>query len=377
MPRATIAVCLALILMLSACLADDPPPLFYAVVADTQKGDDDPFADFAWAVEQINEIAPTCVLFPGDLTNTATENQYANFLKVADECEVPVHYAVGNHCAVPGEDAYRERFAEATGLATWYRQAVGGWHVVTLDSARFVDGELQHDGEVGEEQLAWLETELANVPVDEPIILMEHHPIAIEHDGLQNADEVLALFNEHYLPYTLTGHFHRNQVSADETGLLHIITGSLSFSLEKDVRDIGYRLVSTVGRDLWTCWVERSDPLPLEVVDMVDGPGEIAERWTGGLVFEEQLPADGRLALLVGYHGPGMTIKCGARILAKLPAQTGMAKTLVILSEKNSDYLAEQDDPRITVKPPAATYLSHIGICTTNANWEHHTLPAP
>ncbi len=368
-------------LLLLVCVqfvpAADPPPLFYAVISDTQRPDDDPLPEFAWAVERVNAISPACVLFPGDLTNTATQNQYEHFTAVADRLEVPIHYAVGNHGAVPGEDVYRDLFQQAVGVPTWYHEQIEGWHVVTLDSVRFVEGELQHDGIVDAEQLDWLRSELESIPTSEPIILMEHHPIAIEHDGLQNADEVLALFDGHYLAYTLTGHFHRNAVMTDDTGLLHLITGSLSFSLEKAVREIGYRLVSTVGRDMWTCWIEHGDDPSLDVVDIVEGPGDVADRWSGGPTLGTPIPNDSRLALRVGYVGEGFRLKCGARILGNLPASTEAADALVVLSEKNSLYLAEQESLSLTVKPDGPTHLSHITICASEADWEHFTLPSP
>ncbi len=373
--RPIFCIILLAALLLPVAWSAEPPPLFYAVIADTQKPDDDPFAQFAWAIEQVNELRPEFVLMPGDLTDTGTDNQYANFMKVAEQCQVPIHYCVGNHGAVPGPDRYRARFTQYTGQPTWYHRVLGGWHLFVLDSPRFVEGKLQHDGEIGRQQLSWLSAELARTDPCQPILLAEHHPLSVKADGLQNADELLELFRRRYLAYTVTAHFHRNRHDADDDGVHHFITGSLSFSTKPAECGIGYRLISTVGTDLWTAWVETDDTLPLAPWHEADGPGALHGKW------RVDLPGDAaegaRFAIRARYAGDGLRVRFGAGPPIELPQTRQAATAVVILSPTQSRRIARAQTPALWVKPLGDVRLDTLAVCSTSADWDHYELRRP
>ncbi len=370
--RAIVCIMLLAAVLLPAAWSAEPPPLFYAVIADTQKGDDDPFAQFAWAIEQVNELRPEFVLMPGDLTNTGTDNQYTNFMKVANRCQVPVYYCVGNHGAVPGPENYRARFTQYTGQPTWYHQVLGGWHLFVLDSARFADGKLQHDGEIGQEQLGWLAGELARTKPCEPIFLAEHHPISVKPDGLQNADRLMALFEGHYLAYTVTAHFHRNRHDVADNGIHHFITGSLSFSTRPAECGIGYRLISTVGNDLWTAWIETDDGPPLVPWHRADGPGALHGKWRTDLPAEA--PEDARFAIRVRYSGDGLRVRSGAGLSIDLPPTRQAATALAILSPTQSRRIARSEGPALWIRPLGDVQLDNVTVCATSADWQRYEL---
>ena len=367
----------AVVLSLAACLeAAQPeravaPPLFYAVVGDTQKPDEDPYNDFAWAVAQISGIAPQFTMVPGDLTNTGSAGQFQNFMEIARQLRTPVHYAIGNHEAVVGEHAYRERFTEYTGQPPFYHREVGGWHLIVLDSVRFVKGKLQHDGEIGSEQMNWLAKELQGIPPTDPILLSLHHPF-IRHDGLINYPAVLKLFSGHWLVYTITGHYHRNRHHQDGNAVHHFVTGALSFSCAKDC-GIGYRWMSTVGLHLWTAWVETTDAEPLEHVRSVSGPGEVREDWRVSLP-----PAPGgRVCLRLRYTGSGLTLSTpgvqGEFESLQLPQVESATEAFVpVTPEAAAVVFSRSPDTR---GAPAA--IESIELYTSPATWQHVRLRRP
>lgn len=353
------------------------PPLFYAVVADTQKPDKDPYKDFAWAVAQINEIAPQFTLMPGDLTNTGSADQLRGFMKVAQGLRTPVHYAVGNHEAGVGEQVYRQRFTEHTGQPPFYHREVGGWHLIVLDSVRFVDAKLQHDGEIDPEQMDWLAQELQSIPPDAPILLSLHHPF-VRHDGLTNYPAVLKLFSGHWLVYTITGHFHRNGHQQDANAVHHFITGSLSFSCSKAC-GIGYRWVSTVGQHLWTAWVETTDGKPLEHLTKVSVPGEVRETWT--LPLPPVRPLDQapgrRVCLRLRYTGSGLSLSTpevvGEATSLVLPDASSVTEAFIPLAPRAANIVFSVV-PGATDKPPA---IESLDLYTSTATWDHHRLRRP
>ncbi len=256
----------------SAAFAGELPPLFYAVVSDTQKPANDPLTELRGVVAQVNQVEPSFVLMPGDQTDTGSVAEYENVMPVIRQFVAPVLAMPGNHEAVAGNAVYRGRFREYFGEMPYSCRAVGGWQVIRLDSVLFQDGKLAHEGAVDEAQLAWLKATLAAIPKDAPILLSQHHPLRYPAIQTANEEELLRLFVGRNLVYTVTGHRHMNDVYQDVDAIWHTVTGSVSFSCRPATDGIGYRLVSTVDRDLWTAWIDCKDPQPARLLTRFSVP---------------------------------------------------------------------------------------------------------
>ncbi len=117
------------------------------------------------------------VIIDGDCAyNTGQPGDYATLLGILDplrEAGLPVHFSLGNH-----DD--REVFSAALGEATGQSPVVGkhctlietplvNW--ILLDSLRFVN---KVEGELGSDQLAWVDKLLAANP-NKPTLLIGHH----------------------------------------------------------------------------------------------------------------------------------------------------------------------------------------------------------
>lgn len=250
----------------ASAFAGGLPPLFYAVVSDTQKPADDPLVELRQVVEQVNPLDPAFVLTPGDLTNTGSVAEYENVMPVIRQFMAPILAMPGNHEAAAGEGTYGERFRQYVGEAPYSCREVGGWQLIRLDSVRFHGGKLDHEGGIDDAQLAWLKERLAGIPKDAPILLSQHHPLRYPAIQTANEEALLRLFADRYLVYTVTGHRHMNDLYQDMDAIWHIVTGSVSFSCRPATDGTGYRLVSTVDRDLWTAWVDRKDPQPARLL---------------------------------------------------------------------------------------------------------------
>lgn len=248
------------------------PPLFYAVVSDTQKPANDPLTELRRVVAQVNQMAPAFVLMPGDQTDTGSVAEYENVMPVIRQFAAPVLAMPGNHEAVAGDAVYQGRFHEYFGEMPYSCHAVGGWQVIRLDSVLFQDGKLAHEGAIDEAQLTWLKASLMSIPRDAPILLSQHHPLRYPETQTANEEELLRLFADRHLVYTVTGHRHMNDVYQDVDAIWHIVTGSVSFSCRPATDGIGYRLVSTVDRDLWTAWIDCKDPQPARLLARFSAP---------------------------------------------------------------------------------------------------------
>lgn len=366
--RRSLPLALTAILLPGLVLAADPAPTFYAVISDTQKPDHDPLTDFRWAVGQLNLLKPPLLVMPGDLTNTGTERQYTAAVQVARSCVAPVWFVIGNHDAVPGEQVYRERFTHFCGQAPWRHERLGAWHFFLLDSARFIDGRLQHDGQVSQEQLDWLAGELKDVGPEEPCVLVAHHPFAIQADGLVNADAVLDLFDGHYLVYTLAGHFHGNRHDVDHRAIHHLVTASLSFGLPK-ATGIGYRLISTAGRDFWTTWVPTATEQPFRQV-FAAAPGAIT------VPTRLTVPGSGeRACLRLDYAGGAVTVSVAGTQVAELAAAE-QATAFLPLAGAAAEALVK-GPATIELAPGAKTVVSTVSVWSSPTPWDHYLLRRP
>lgn len=376
-------------LLLAATATASPPPLFYAVISDTQRPDNDPLAEFAEVATEVNKTAPDFVLMPGDLTNTGTDNQYGHVMKVTRTLNSPVFYAAGNHEGPIGVGKYRQAFTRHTGQAPWIHRTIGGWHLIILDSVYFKGDKLQHEGKVSDEQLQWLRVELAGIPVDAPILLSQHHPLNFPTIQTENEDEILELFAGHNLLYTLTGHKHYNHFSRAIHGVWHIVTGSLSFSCNKKQCGIGYRYVSTIGNDMWTAWVPFEDKIPLQ-------PLKTVVPWGTPVVAVDGMPLNKRLCLRVRYSGKGGDVTGGigevaatkAHALTVNAAKSCFRLTLPPTAEPATAFIplpadfAKANGGRCELRLPRTAKVERVTLYSTNLAWKHCPLgrgegPAP
>lgn len=151
------------------------------------------------AVDMINDD-PRVVfsLWLGDLTQNCGEDEMALARMALDRLEKPRYALRGNHDQRGG--FYEEQFGELN-----YTFEHAGWKFIMLDT---------NPGDstpIDEERMAWLREVLADTPVDQPLVLCTHHPLA-PNVGLRlaGADDVLALFAAHNLKAVLGGHHHGN-----------------------------------------------------------------------------------------------------------------------------------------------------------------------
>ncbi len=358
-----------LLLLLALAAGAQPPPLFYAVLSDTQKGDNDPFADFRWAVEQVNALRPQFVLFPGDLTNEGTISQYEHWLAVRRDLQVPLYACPGNHEGSPGPQEYSRQFSRFLGRPTYYRQLLPGWTLIALDGVCFKETKLQHEGCVSAEQRAWLRAQLAAMPPPRPVLVMCHFPLLPAWRQLANASEVLDCFCDHYLVYTIAGHLHANTQGWDDHGRLHLVTSSLSFAGPPD--GIGYRLLSTVGLDLYTAWVRRDVQEPLTLLAEKVG----AEALTVPPPVGEQ-----SLAVRVAYDGGPLRLRLtgpsGGEWAGILPFAPVSTQALIPLQGPRRTRLSGSGPLRLSVEPLTSAQVQHLALYSTSLTWEHCRLPA-
>jgi 3',5'-cyclic AMP phosphodiesterase CpdA len=146
----------------------------------------------------------------------------------------PVEAVLGNHDMVgvrpadgsePNPEPTRQ-FSELTGHSRfWRRFDRNGYRFFVLQSVEPVDAPERYHGRISTDQLAWIKSELTSTPPDMPLVICSHIPLRTTfkqvQDGplaplppnlvVQNANDVLELFEDHRLLLVLQGHLHVNE----------------------------------------------------------------------------------------------------------------------------------------------------------------------
>lgn len=135
----------------------------------------DPAARLAAAVESVcaRPRRPDAVLVSGDLADTPADDEYEQVRSLLAPFEAPVYVLPGNHddrrslhrwFGTPGGDGEPVR----------YGADLGPLRLVVLDTT--IPG--ADPGELGPDQLSWLDAELARAPDRPTLVAMHHTPLA-------------------------------------------------------------------------------------------------------------------------------------------------------------------------------------------------------
>lgn len=152
---------------------------------------------------------------------------------VKNECNIPIHYALGNHDIWWLEESsktevfYGKKYAmnQLQLSSAYYSFTNGGWKFIVLDSVHLDIDNTWYIGKLGDEQFAWLQRELESNTNNMPVCIVTHIPILtatlMVQDEVVNKWEFLGgdmhtdvvkiihLFNKHpQVKLCLSGHIH-------------------------------------------------------------------------------------------------------------------------------------------------------------------------
>jgi calcineurin-like phosphoesterase family protein len=189
-----------------------PAPFTLFQLSDTHVGFDGPVGTSAFerAVEIVNGLtpAPDLVLFTGDLTHdTEVPGEHAarmkRFQEIAGRLKAKTYHVPGEHDAgLDGGDLYRNVFGP-----TFYSFDHKGFHFIALDNVS------RARPEIGAEQRAWLQKDLARFPRTAPIVVFTHRPLFDLRPDWEwftsDGDQVMSLLAPYENVTVLYGHIHR------------------------------------------------------------------------------------------------------------------------------------------------------------------------
>ena len=194
------------------------PTLRFAQISDSHIGfsggaNPNVAGTFGEAINQVNTLGytPDFVIHTGDLTHLATPAQFDQVKQMLTGLNTPHVFTVpGEHDT--GDDAgqkYRQAFGAGTRGDGWYSFDIAGVHVIALVNTVH----LPKLGQLGNEQLEWIEKDVAGLSSDTPIIVFSHIPMfAMYPDwgwGTEDAAQALSYLKRFSSVTCLNGHVHQ------------------------------------------------------------------------------------------------------------------------------------------------------------------------
>lgn len=190
------------------------------------------------AIAQVNETPNIdFVMFTGDMINTPYQKELMRFLTYANTLNYPWYAVFGNHDICIGGNLSKKLYLDILNSHNknfsfpkpYYSfTPKKGYKVIGLDS--IIDTRITANGELSEEELKWLDKELAKSKNDVVLIFM-HGPLveplhSTSHTTL-NADKALRIINKYKNPIAIfSGHYHTTKIT-QMGNVLHVSTPSL------------------------------------------------------------------------------------------------------------------------------------------------------
>src|ERR1035441_5147791 len=169
-------------------------------------------------------IKPSFIIHTGDITHLSKPAEFDDADKVFGETGVQIHYVPGEHDIIDEErgKAYLERYGKGSKGAGLYSYDDHGVHFIGL--VNVVDLKAGGLGNLGAEQLAWLEQDLKGRSKSTPIVVFAHIPLWTVYPewgwGTEDGARALDYLKGFGSVTVLNGHIH--QVMQDRKNIKYI-----------------------------------------------------------------------------------------------------------------------------------------------------------
>ncbi len=193
--------------------------LTFAQISDSHVGFDKPANPNARgtleeAIAKITALPdkPAFMIYTGDITHLSKEKEFDDADSIISQSRLDVHYVPGEHDFLdPEQKLYRERYARAAKGAGWYSFDANGVHFIGLNNV--VDLKAGGLGNLGADQLEWLENDVKSRSASTPIVVFAHIPLwTVYQDwgwGTDDGAQALSYLKRFGSVTVLNGHIHQ------------------------------------------------------------------------------------------------------------------------------------------------------------------------
>jgi 3',5'-cyclic-AMP phosphodiesterase len=165
-------------------------------------------------IEKINAMpsAPSFVLHTGDLSHLCQADEFDTLEQSLKSVKTEkIFYVPGEHDVSDNGKLYLERYGKGTKGDGWYSFDSNGVHFIGLvNVTNHVDGGL---GNIGADQLKWLENNVKGLSSSTPIVVFAHIPLWAIYPqwgwGTQDSEVALSYLKRFGSVSVLNGHIHQ------------------------------------------------------------------------------------------------------------------------------------------------------------------------
>jgi 3',5'-cyclic AMP phosphodiesterase CpdA len=156
---------------------------------------------------------PGFIIHTGDITHLSKPAEFDNADKVFSETGLQMHWVPGEHDIIDEDrgKAYLDRYGKGSKGAGWYSYDDHGVHFIGL--VNVVDLKGGGLGNLGAEQLAWLEADLKGRSNSTPIVVFSHIPLYVLYKewgwGTEDGQRALDMLKRFGSVTVLNGHIHQ------------------------------------------------------------------------------------------------------------------------------------------------------------------------
>ncbi len=178
------------------------------------------------AVDKINALPdpPDFILHTGDITHLSTPEQFDIVDQILKSTNKEVFFVPGEHDVLNDDGAmFRERYAKNSKGGGWYSFDKNGAHFIGLVNVMNLKaGGL---GNLGHEQLEWLEDDLRAVKHSTPIVVFAHIPLWTVYPqwgwGTDDGEQALSYLKKFGSVTVLNGHIHQTMQKVEGNITFH------------------------------------------------------------------------------------------------------------------------------------------------------------
>jgi 3',5'-cyclic AMP phosphodiesterase CpdA len=200
-------------------VAAEASGLTFLQISDSHVGFDKPanpnaLGTLEEAVNKIKALAvkPSFVIHTGDITHLSKPSEFDDADRVISQARLDVHYVPGEHDVLDEKvELYRERYGRGTNGTGWYSFDASGVHFIGL--VNVVDLKAGGLGNLGNDQLEWLEDDLSGRSTSTPIVVFAHIPLWTVYPqwgwGTDDSARALEYLKRFGSVTVLNGHIHQ------------------------------------------------------------------------------------------------------------------------------------------------------------------------
>jgi len=166
------------------------------------------------AIAKVNALPkkPAFMIHTGDISHLSLASQFDDADKVIAQTKLDVHYVPGEHDFVDREQKlFLERYGRGTKGAGWYSFDANGVHFIGLVNVH--DLKAGGLGNLGQDQIEWLEADVKGRSASTPIVVFAHIPLWTVYPnwgwGTDDGAQALSYLKRFGSVTVLNGHIHQ------------------------------------------------------------------------------------------------------------------------------------------------------------------------